>query len=148
MPTRKATAEWKGGFKRGSGTFRAESGRFSGDYTTGTRFGDDAGTNPEELLAAAQASCFSQALALALEQDGTPAELIRTEARCTIEKQGDGYAITRMALHVRARVPGADEDRFVELAEQMKVGCPVSKALRNNVQLELDAALEQAAPTG
>jgi osmotically inducible protein OsmC len=148
MPTRKSTAEWKGGLKGGAGTFRGESGKIQGDYSFGTRFENVPGTNPEELLAAAQASCYSMALALALEQDGTPAETVRTEARCTIDKQGDGFTITTMQLRVRARAPGADEDRFLELAEATKVGCPVSKTMLGNVEMELDASLEQTAPTG
>lgn len=148
MPTRKSTAEWKGGRKGGAGTFRGESGKIQGDYSFGTRFENAPGTNPEELLAAAEASCYSMALALALEQDGTPAESVHTEARCTIEKQGDGFAITTMQLRVRARAPGVDEDRFLELARRTKDECPVSKAIRHNVKLELDAALEQATPTG
>lgn len=147
MPTRKSTAEWRGGLKGGSGTFQGESGKIRGEYSFGTRFENVPGTNPEELLAAAEASCYSMALALALEQNGTPPESVRTEARCTIEKQGDGFTITTMQLRVRARASGVDEATFQRLAEATKEGCPVSKTMLGNVKLELDAALEQTAPT-
>lgn len=142
MPTRKASAEWKGGLKGGTGSFAGESGAIGGSYSFGSRFENAGGSNPEELLAAAEAACYSMALSLALENHGTPPERVRTEAHCTIDKVGDGFAITTMRLQVRARVDGVDAAKFRELAEATKTGCPVSKAILNNVRLELDAALE------
>jgi lipoyl-dependent peroxiredoxin len=142
MPTSKANAEWNGGLKGGNGKFGSESGAISGGYSFGSRFEEAGGTNPEELIAAANAACFSMALSGALEKEGTPPETIRTDAACTIQKVGDGFKITRMRLSVRARVPNGDEATFQRLAEAMKVGCPVSAALKGNVEFELDAALE------
>ena len=142
MPTRNAGAKWEGGLRGGKGTFTGESGAIGGDYSFGSRFGDSGGTNPEELLAAAEAACYSMALSGALEQAGTPAESVETQAACTIEKVGDGFQITTMKLVVRARVPNADRDAFKDLAESTKDGCPVSRALLGNVHIEVDAQLE------
>jgi osmotically inducible protein OsmC len=142
MPTRHATATWTGDLRTGKGNFSGESGAVSGEYSFGTRFGDVAGTNPEELLAAADAACFSMALSLALSQAGMQPERIETKAACTIEKVGDGFKITRMKLDCTARVPGADRDAFKDVAEATKSTCPVSSALLGNVEIELDARLE------
>ncbi len=142
MPTSNAEAAWEGGLKNGKGHFRAATGAFEADYSFGTRFGDVKGTNPEELIAAAHAACFSMALSGGLEQAGTPATRIATKAACTVEKVGDGFTITRMRIVVRARVPGVDQAGFEKAAQAAKQGCPVSRALQNNVQIELDAALE------
>lgn len=141
MPTRKANATWEGGFQQGSGRFEGESGAISGEYSVGSRFGEAGGTNPEELLAAAHAACYSMALSGALERAGTPAQRVRTDAACTVEKQGDGFTITTMKLRVRAQLPGGDADVFRRTAEETKTGCPVSRALAG-VEIELDAALE------
>jgi osmotically inducible protein OsmC len=141
MPTRRAEAEWKGGLKNGSGTFSGRSGAIQGSYSFGTRFGEEPGTNPEELLAAAEAACYSMALSLALENNGTPADTVQTEAACTIEKTDNGFTITTMQLRVRGVVPGIDAAKFQELAEATKTGCPVSKAIAGNVKIELDAEL-------
>ena len=141
MPTRRASAKWEGGIK-GKGTFTGESGSVNGDYSVGSRFADGGGSNPEELLAAAEAACFSMALSLALEKAGTPATSVETRAACTVEKVGDGYTITTMKLVVRARVPGADRDTFKDTAEATKSTCPVSRALMGNVQIDVDASLE------
>lgn len=127
---------------KGKGSFRGESERIGGDYSFGTRFGDVRGTNPEELLAAAEAACFSMALALGLEQHGTPPTSVETQAACTIDKEGDGFRITRMALTVKAKVPGIDPETFQRIAAATKEGCPVSKALKGNLALELQASLE------
>lgn len=140
MPTRKATATWDGAFQGGTGSFNGEAGTISGQYTAGSRFGDDPGTNPEELLAAAHASCFSMALALMLGRAGHEPRKIDTEAACSIEKDGEGFTITSMKLTTRGDVPGIDEAKFREVAEQAKAGCPVSRALEG-VKIELDAAL-------
>jgi len=139
MPTRTANAEWKGGVK-GQGSFRGQTG-LSGQYSYSSRFENGAGSNPEELLAAAEASCFSMALSFALEKEGHPATSVETKADCTIEKVGEGYKITRMMLNVRATVPGVDPAKFESIAQATKVGCPVSTALKGNVQIDLDAKL-------
>lgn len=142
MPTRKASAVWEGGLKGGSGKFDGESGAVGGAYSFGSRFENAGGSNPEELLAAAEAACFSMALAVGLEQKGTPPESVRTEAACTVEKVGDGFQITRMQLNVRARVPGIDEAAFQQIAADTKDSCPVSKAIRGNVDIQMKATLE------
>lgn len=141
MPTRNASAAWEGGLKGGKGSFSGESGAIGGSYSFGSRFEDAGGTNPEELLAAAEAACYSMALSAALEAQGQAPERVRTEAACTVAKQGEGFAITTMKLRVRARVPGVDADAFQKAAEATKSGCPVSKALAG-VDIQLDAALE------
>ena len=141
MPTRKASAVWEGGFQKGKGTFNGASGAVSGDYTVGSRFENAGGSNPEELLAAAQAACYSMALALGLEKAGMKPERVETDAACSIEKVGDGFQITTMKLTVRATVPEADRDAFKDIAEATKDGCPVSKALLGNVDITVDAQL-------
>lgn len=140
MPTRTASAQWKGGFKGGTGSFKGETG-LGGSYSYGSRFEQGKGSNPEELLAAAEAACFSMALGLGLENNGTPPTSVDTTARCTIEKVGDGFQITTMKLEVRASVPNVDAATFQKIANATKDGCPVSKALKGNVTLELDAKL-------
>lgn len=140
MPTRNATAVWEGGMKGGKGTFKGETG-LGGTYSVGSRFESAGGSNPEELLAAADAACFSMALAGALERNGTPATRIETKAACTIEKQGEGWKITSMKLTTRGTVPNVDADTFKKLANQMKDGCPVSSALKGNVEISVDAQL-------
>jgi osmotically inducible protein OsmC len=139
MPTRSANAEWKGGVK-GQGSFRGQTG-IGGQYNFSSRFENGAGSNPEELLAAAEAACFSMALAFALEKEGHPATSVQTKADCTIEKQGEGFKITRMMLNVQAAVPGVDAAKFQSIAQATKEGCPVSTALKGNVQLDIDAKL-------
>lgn len=142
MPTRKATARWEGGLQSGHGSFKAASGAFEGRYSVPTRFGDEPGTNPEELLAAAHAACFSMALSGVLERQGNKPQRLQTEAACTVEKQAEGFKITKMELTVRGQVDGADADSFRKAAEQAKDSCPVSGAFRNNLDFELDATLE------
>ncbi|HEX6964175.1 MAG TPA: OsmC family peroxiredoxin [Gemmatimonadaceae bacterium] len=142
MPTRNATATWEGGLRNGQGTFNGESGKISGQYSFGSRFENAGGTNPEELLAAAEAACYSMALSLGLEQAGKPPKRVETHAACTIEKVGDGFKITTMKLNVRANVPGMDKDQFMKIAEATKTGCPVSGAFKGNVKLELQAELQ------
>jgi osmotically inducible protein OsmC len=141
MPTRHATAVWEGGLAKGKGSYRAESGAVQGSYSFGSRFEQSPGSNPEELLAAAEAACYSMALSAALEQAGTPATRVETSAACTIEKQAAGFKITTMKLTVRATVPGVDAAKFQAAAQATKEGCPVSAALKGNVALELDAKL-------
>ena len=141
MPTRKASAKWEGGMKGGKGSFNGESGAISGQYNFGSRFENGTGSNPEELLAAAEAACFSMALSGSLERNGTPATSVDTSAACTVEKSGDGFAITRMKLDVSASVPNIDDAKFQEIANATLTGCPVSKAFKGNMDIELDARL-------
>ena len=141
MPTRNASATWEGGLQKGKGSFKGESGATGGAYSFGTRFGEEKGTNPEELLAAAEAACFSMALSGGLEKNGTPATRVETKAACTVEKVGDGFQITRMRLDVRATVPNIDAAKFREIAEGTKKGCPVSKALAGIPSIEMEARL-------
>jgi len=141
MPTRNASATWEGKLQGGNGSFQGESGAIGGSYSFGSRFGDAGGSNPEELLAAAEAACFSMALSLGLEKRGATPERVHTDAACTIEKVGEGFEITGIRLRTRVRATGIDEAGFREVAEATKAGCPVSKAL-SAVNIELDAALE------
>jgi osmotically inducible protein OsmC len=142
MPTSTSTAFWEGGLKGGKGHFEGKSGKISGDYSFPTRFEGAPGTNPEELLASAHASCLSMALAAGLEGAGHPATRITTTASATIEKVGDGFRITRMRLDVRGNVPGIDQAAFAQAAENAKNGCPVSNAFKGNMEMVLDAKLE------
>jgi osmotically inducible protein OsmC len=141
MATRHASAAWEGGLRGGKGTFEGESGAISAPYDFGSRFGDAGGTNPEELLAAAEAACFSMALAAGLEKAGHAPTRVETKAACTVEKVGEGFEITSIRLSVRAQVPGIDEATFRQIAEGTKTGCPVSKALAA-VKIEMEATLE------
>lgn len=140
MPTRKADARWQGTLKGGTGTFKGESG-LSGAYSFGSRFESAGGSNPEELIAAAHAACYSMALSLGLEKAGATPEEVTTDAACTVEQVGAGFKITTMRLNCRAKASGIDEAKFREVAEATKQGCPVSGALMNNVHIELDAQL-------
>src|SRR2546423_10023393 len=138
---RKASAVWNGGLKDGKGTISTESGVLSDtQYSFSTRFEDGKGTNPEELIAAAHAGCFSMALSGQLNQAGLTAESIRTTANVRLEKTDAGFAITSVHLEVSARVPGADEQAFQTAANNAKAGCPVSKVL--NAEITMDASLE------
>jgi lipoyl-dependent peroxiredoxin len=141
MPTRKASATWEGGLQSGKGSFSGESGGIGGSYTAGSRFAEQPGSNPEELLAAAHAACFSMALSAELEKAGKPATRVKTDAACTVEKVGDGFTITTMKLTTRATVPGIDDGEFQQVANGAKQGCPVSRAL-SGLKVELDARLE------
>jgi osmotically inducible protein OsmC len=141
MPTRTASASWKGGLRGGNGSFKGQTGGLGGTYNFGSRFENAAGSNPEELLAAAEAACYSMALSAGLERNGTVATSVDTTAKCTIEKVGEGFKITKMRIEVRAVVPGIDDAKFQQLAETTKDTCPVSQALKGNVQFELDAKL-------
>jgi osmotically inducible protein OsmC len=139
MPTRSASASWKGGLKDGNGTFRGATG-LSGSYSRGSRFEEAPGSNPEELLAAAEAACYSMALSANLEKNGTPPTSVDTQARCTIEKVGDAFTITRIELDVTAKVAGIDNAKFQEIANTTKDTCPVSRALKG-VQISATATL-------
>ena len=138
---RNASAEWKGGLKDGKGTISSDSGVLAGtQYSFSTRFEDGKGTNPEELIAAAHAACFSMALSAQLGTMGLTPESIRTSAAVSLEKVGDGFAITAVHLTVKAKVPGADAPQFQTAANNAKAGCPVSKVL--NATITMDAVLE------
>lgn len=139
MPTRKASAVWNGGLKGGNGSYKGESG-IGGAYSFGSRFESAGGSNPEELLAAAEAACFSMALSGALEKNGTPATKVETSAACTIEKVDQGFGITRITLDVKATVPNLDDATFQRIAKETKEGCPVSKALKA-IEIQLSAKL-------
>ena len=144
MAFRNATAEWKGDFESGSGSFEGSSGKLRGDYSAGSRFGDSGGTNPEELVAAAHASCFSMAFALILSEGGNVPDSIRTEARVQILKDGPGFAIKKIELVTVGRVPGIDAEGFQKAAELAKAECPISKALAAVPEIVLDATLESS----
>jgi len=138
---RKASAVWKGSIKDGKGTISTDSGVLSEtQYSFSTRFEDGTGTNPEELIAAAHAGCFSMALSGQLGEAGLTAESINTTAAVTLEKTTDGFAITTIHLDVTARIPGADRQAFETAANNAKAGCPVSKLL--NAKITMDAKLE------
>lgn len=139
--TRKASAEWRGGLKDGKGTISTDSGVLSNtQYSFGTRFESGQGTNPEELIAAAHSGCFSMALSAELGKAGITPEYIRTSAKVTLEKQGEGFAVSSSHLDVRVRIPNADQAAFEKAANAAKEGCPISKLL--NAKITMDAALE------
>jgi osmotically inducible protein OsmC len=140
MPTRRAEATWKGDLKSGQGWFKGETGAVEGTFTAGSRFENESGSNPEELLGAAHAGCFSQAFSLELTKAGFTPEAIDTTAHVTIEKQGDGFAITGISLTTKADVPGISNEQFQKIAEGAKTGCPVSQALKA-VPISLEATL-------
>lgn len=136
-----ASAVWQGGLKDGKGMLSTESGALTQNpYGFNTRFEDTPGTNPEELIGAAHAGCFSMALSMMLGEAGLTAERIDTTAEVTLDKQDDGFAITAVHLILKAKVPGASQEQFTEIANKAKAGCPVSKVL--NAQISLDATLE------
>ena len=141
MATSNAVATWEGKLKDGKGTFKAQSGVFSGAFSFGTRFEGKKGSNPEELIAAAHAGCFSMALSAALEKAGHPATRIETRAAVTLEMVDGAPKVTRSALEVRGKVTGIDQAAFQQAAEGAKKNCPVSKALQGNVEITLDAKL-------
>ena len=140
MAIRRANARWEGGLKGGKGTFSAGPG-IEGAYSFSSRFEEGTGSNPESLLGAAHAACFSMALSAALERGGTPATSVSTEAAVTLEKLDAGFTVTRVKLTVRGAVAGVSQDDFAKAAEGAKAGCPISRALAPSVVVELDARL-------
>ena len=140
MPARTATARWEGGLQQGKGTMRLGSGAFEGQYSFASRFEDGTGTNPEELIGAAHAACFSMALSAGLERAGHTANAIDTSARVQLERADSGFRISRIDLSTTADVPGIDDAAFREQADTAKANCPVSKALAG-VDIQLDARL-------
>ena len=139
MPA-KGAAEWKGDLKSGSGTFTAGDS-ISGEYSFRSRFEDGPGANPEQLIAAAHASCFSMALSNALAEAGTPVNSVRTDARVTLRLVDGTPTITAIELKTVGEVPGLDEDGFRKAAEDAKAGCPVSRALSGVPEITLEASL-------
>lgn len=129
MPARHSTAQWNGGFKDGSGTVKIGEGACEVHYSYLSRFEDGSGTNPEELLAAAHAGCFSMALSVGLGKAGFTPKSVKTKATAHLGSVDGGFAITLIELDTEAEIPGIDDAKFQELAEGAKVGCPISKAL-------------------
>lgn len=138
---RTGSAVWSGGLKDGKGTVSTESGVLAAvPYSFAKRFGDEKGTNPEELIGAAHASCFSMALSNVLGEAGMKADEIATSAQVTVEPADGGFAITAVHLTVKARIPGASAAAFEEAAAKARAGCPVSKVL--NAEITMDASLD------
>lgn len=140
MPTSKAEAVWSGTLKDGNGRMRLGSGAFEGAYSFKTRFEGEPGANPEELIGAAHAGCFSMALSAGLGKAGFDPKRIETKAKVHLEKVGEGFGITRIELACEAEVGGIEEKQFQEQAQDAKKNCPVSKAL-TGVEITLNAKL-------
>ena len=140
MPVRSAVAVWEGNLKKGRGTVKLGSGAFEGNYSFASRFEKGPGTNPEELIAAAHAGCFSMALSMMLEGAGYTIDAIRTVANVHIDKAGEGFKITTIELETEGKVPGIDETTFLKHAEAAKKNCPVSMAL-TGAEIKLHAKL-------
>lgn len=133
---RKASAQWNGGLKDGKGTINSDSGAFNNmKYSFTTRFEGEPGTNPEELIAAAHAGCFSMALSGQLGNAGMTADQINTTATVTMEKLDAGWTITQVHLDVQAKIPNADQAKFETAANNAKAGCPISRLLNTNVTM-------------
>ena len=141
MPKRNANARWEGSLQDGRGTMRMASGAYEGPYSFQSRFEEGDGTNPEELIAAAHAGCFSMALSGELGKAGHEVDSVETEAIVHLDKVEDGFAIKRIELRSRVSAPGVDESDFQQAAEAAKKGCPVSQALAAVESIELDAQL-------
>ncbi len=141
MPVRKAEAVWEGTLKEGKGVMKLGSGAYEGAYTYATRFEEEPGTNPEELIGAAHAGCFSMFLSAVLTGAGFPPNRIETSARVYLEQVEGAPWITKINLTCRADVPGVDEATFMEKVDASKKGCPVSKALGAVKEINVDAAL-------
>jgi lipoyl-dependent peroxiredoxin len=140
MPTRNAEAQWEVDLKGGRGQVSLGSGAYQGPYSFQSRFESGTGTNPEELVAAAHAGCFSMALSHALAQAGHPAKLVHTTAKVHLEKQPEGFAIPKIELVTEGNVPGIDAEEFQRQAEQAKKNCPISKLL-TGAEITLQAKL-------
>ena len=140
MPARTAEARWEGTLREGNGTMRFGSGAFDGRYSFASRFEEGTGTNPEELIGAAHAGCFSMALSKVLADAGSPPTSIDTRANVHLENTGGGFGITRIELVTRGDVPGMSADDFQKHASTAKDNCPVSKALAG-VEISVDASL-------
>jgi len=144
MALRTAHAVWEGDLKGGKGKMKLGSGAYEGAYSFASRFESGTGTNPEELIGAAHAGCFSMALSHLLASKGFPPKRVSTDAKVNLEKVGDGFKITSIGLQTEADIPGIDEKTFLELADGAKKNCPVSQALAGT-QINLEAKLIQSA---
>ncbi len=142
MPARTANARWEGGLKDGKGNMRLGGGAYEGQYSFSSRFEEGTGTNPEELIAAAHAGCFSMALAAGLGRAGHPPTSVETTARVHLQKGDAGFSISRIDLVTQAEVPGIDEAAFQETAKAAKQECLISKALGAVPEINVDARLE------
>ena len=140
MAIRNATANWQGGLVNGKGRMALGSGAFEGPFSFNTRMGDEPGTNPEELIGAALAGCYTMALSATLEKEGFIARNVDTSAKVHFGKEGEGFAITSIDLETTASVDGIDDGKFGEIANKVKEACPVSKALKA-VPISLKASL-------
>jgi len=140
MPARTSDARWEGGLKDGKGSMRLGGGAFEGQYSFSSRFEDGVGTNPEELIAAAHAGCYSMALSAGLERAGHTANSVETTASVHLSPADGGFRISRVDLKTTADVPGIDADAFQQAAQAAKEGCPVSKALAA-IEITVDASL-------
>jgi lipoyl-dependent peroxiredoxin len=140
MPERASEAVWEGDLQSGRGTMKIGSGAWEGPYSFKSRFEEGAGTNPEELIAAAHAGCYSMALSGALTKAGSPPKSVQTKAKVELRKEESGFRISNIHLTTTASVPGIDAAKFQELAEQAKKNCPVSKVL-SGAEISLDAKL-------
>jgi lipoyl-dependent peroxiredoxin len=141
MPKRTADARWEGSLQEGHGRMTMTSGAYEGPYSFQSRFQEGDGTNPEELIAAAHAGCFSMALSAELGRAGHDAESVDTTATVHLDKVGEGFGITRIELDTHARVPGIEDEEFQGIADAAKKGCPVSQALAAVENIELKAEL-------
>jgi osmotically inducible protein OsmC len=141
MPKRTADARWDGSLQEGAGTMRMASGSYEGPYSFQSRFQEGDGTNPEELIAAAHAGCFSMQFAADLDRAGHRADSVETTATVHLDKTDGGFGITRIELDTRAQVPGVSDEEFQQIAEGAKNGCPVSRALAAVDAIELRAEL-------
>ena len=141
MPKRTADARWDGSLEDGNGTMRMASGAYEGPFTFESRFEEGEGTNPEELIAAAHAGCYSMQLSGNLGAAGHAPESVETTATVHIDKAGEGFEITRIELETKARVPGIDEEEFQRCVEDARTGCPVSQALAAVDEISVNAEL-------
>jgi osmotically inducible protein OsmC len=141
MPSRKSSAIWEGNLKNGKGSMEVGDGVFTGNYSFGSRFEEEAGTNPEELIAAALAGCFSMALAGELGNGGFTPQKIQTSARLQLDKMENGFKISKIELTTRGKVEGITAQKFSEFVEKAKVNCPVSRALKG-VEITAQSNLE------
>ena len=144
MIERRAEARWDGDLKSGRGSLSTESRALDAEYSAGTRFRDEEGTNPEELIAAAHAGCFTMALASELVKKGMHPDTIRTTAAVTLDREGEGWTVRESRLDVVARVPGAQQSAFQSAAGDARTNCPISKLLRTNITM--NAVLSGEAP--
>lgn len=141
MPTRTANAVWEGNLREGKGSMHLGSGAFDGQYSFNSRFADGTGTNPEELIGAAHAGCFSMAFSNGLATAGFTPDRVETQAKVHFGQTPAGFVITKIELETDAKVPGIDEKTFQEQAENAKKTCPISRSLSSSIEITLNARL-------